>query len=89
MLEYGEATIAEVKVSVKEINSIIKSEEINLKVYSGQEVYFTEKIIQDYIEGNIGTINDSRYMLLNFQWINLMKIYLIYFMNFKLEILYQ
>lgn len=66
LLEYGDATIKEVKDHVKEINSIIAKENINIKVYSGQEVYFTERIIEDYMEGNIGTINDSRYMLIEF-----------------------
>jgi protein-tyrosine phosphatase len=66
LLEYGECTIAEVKVFVEEINSIIKSEGINLKVYSGQEIYYNENIIHYYIEGKIGTINDSRYMLIEF-----------------------
>ena len=66
LLEYGESTIAEVKAFVEEINSIIKSERINLKVYSGQEVYYNENIIQYYMEGKIGTINDSRYMLIEF-----------------------
>lgn len=64
LLEYGEATIEEVKNYVNEINVILENEKINVKVYSGQEIYFTEKIIEDYIEGNIGTINDSRYMLI-------------------------
>ena len=66
LLEYGEATIEEVKNHVKEINAILENEKIDVKVYSGQEVYFTEKIIEDYMEGNIGTINDSRYMLIEF-----------------------
>jgi protein-tyrosine phosphatase len=64
LLEYGEATIKEVKNHVKEINVILGNEKIDVKIYSGQEIYFTEKIIEDYIEGNIGTINDSRYMLI-------------------------
>lgn len=64
LLEYGEATIEEVKEHVNKINLILEKEKIDLKVYSGQEVYFTEKIIEDYIEGKIGTINDSRYMLI-------------------------
>lgn len=66
LLEYGEATITEVKNYVKEINGILENEKIDIKVYSGQEVYFTEKIIEDYMEGNIGTLNDSRYMLIEF-----------------------
>jgi protein-tyrosine phosphatase len=66
LLEYGEAVISEVKAFVEEINSIINNEGINLRVYSGQEVYYTEKIIQNYIEGKIGTLNDSKYMLIEF-----------------------
>ena len=66
LLEYGEATIIDVKKYVKEINDILEKEKINVKIYSGQEVYFTEKIIEDYMDGNIGTINDSRYMLIEF-----------------------
>jgi protein-tyrosine phosphatase len=66
LLEYGEATIIEVKNYVKEINVILENEKIDVKVYSGQEVYFTENIIEDYMVGNIGTLNDSRYMLIEF-----------------------
>lgn len=66
LLEYGEAKINEVKEYVKNINEILKEEKINVKIYSGQEVYFTENIINDYIAGNIGTLNDSRYMLIEF-----------------------
>jgi len=66
LLEYGEATIIDVKNHVKEINMLLENEKIDVKIYSGQEVYFTEKIIEDYLEGNIGTINDSRYMLIEF-----------------------
>jgi protein-tyrosine phosphatase len=66
LLEYGEATIIDVKNHVKKINDILEHEKINVKIYSGQEVYFTEKIIDDYMEGNIGSLNDSRYMLIEF-----------------------
>ena len=66
LLEYGEATIIDVKNRVKEINVLLENEKIDVKIYSGQEVYFNEKIIEDYLEGNIGTINDSRYMLIEF-----------------------
>lgn len=66
LLEYGESTIKEVKAFVEEINSILTKEEINVKIYSGQEVYFNDHIIRNYMEGNIGTINDSRYMLIEF-----------------------
>ncbi|MCE5221481.1 MAG: capsular biosynthesis protein [Clostridium sp.] len=66
LLEYGEATINEVKLLVKEVNSLIDKEGLNIKIYSGQEVYFNENIIENFMEGNIGTINDSRYMLIEF-----------------------
>lgn len=66
LLEYGEATIGEVKTLVDTVNLVAENEGIKIKVYSGQEVYFNEHIIENYLEGNIGTINDSRYMLIEF-----------------------
>lgn len=63
---YGEATINEIKVLVEKLNQSAKEENINIKIYSGQEVYFSEQMIQDYKEGIIGTINDSKYMLIEF-----------------------
>ena len=70
LLEYGEARIDEVKGYVKELNLLLTEKEINIKVYSGQEVYFTENIVNDYENGNIGTLNDSRYMLIEFDMRN-------------------
>lgn len=66
LLEYGVATIKEVKKYVEEINELLKDEGIDMKVYHGQEVYFSERILEDYLNNNIGTINDSRYMLIEF-----------------------
>lgn len=66
LLEYGESTISEVKLLVKDVNSRINKEGINIQIYVGQEVYYNENIIEDYLKGNIGTINDSRYMLIEF-----------------------
>ena len=66
LLESGEATINEIKVLVEKINSIVNKEGIKIKIYSGQEVYFTENIIENYTQGNIGTLNNSRYMLIEF-----------------------
>lgn len=66
LLEYGEARISEVKGFVNEINEILTRQGIDVKVYSGQEVYYTENIIQYYMEGKIGTLNDSKYMLIEF-----------------------
>lgn len=41
-------------------------EELDIQIYHGQEVYFTENILEEFKRGNIGTINDSRYMLIEF-----------------------
>lgn len=70
LLEYGEAKIDEVKGYVKNINRILSEKNINVKIYSGQEVYFTENIVNDYECKNIGTLNDSRYMLIEFDMRN-------------------
>ncbi|MDO5517456.1 MAG: capsular biosynthesis protein [Clostridium sp.] len=70
LLEYGEARIDEVRKDVDNLNSLLVENGINVKVYSGQEVYFTENIVNDYSQGNIGTLNHSRYMLIEFDMRN-------------------
>ena len=37
---------------------------IGINLHYGQEVYYSEEIINDYKSGLIGTINNSRYMLI-------------------------
>lgn len=63
---YGEATINEVKVIVEKLNKTMEEENIDIEIYSGQEVYFSNHMIEDYKNGIIGTINDSKYMLIEF-----------------------
>lgn len=63
---YGEASIEEIKIKVKNLNDKAKAENIDIEIYSGQEVYFSENMLEDYEEGIIGTLNDSRYMLIEF-----------------------
>lgn len=63
---YYEVPIDEVKERKKEIDILVKEEKLNIEVYFGQEVYFTDKILENLKEGLIGTINDSRYMLIEF-----------------------
>ncbi|WP_160689343.1 CpsB/CapC family capsule biosynthesis tyrosine phosphatase [Clostridium sp. C2-6-12] len=60
---YGTTTITEVRDFVTELNYLIREKNLKIQIYSGQEVYLNEHTIEDYLEGNIGTINDSRYML--------------------------
>lgn len=64
--DYGKATITEVKQYVEKLNLLVQKENINIKIFSGQEVYFYEGMIADYKNGITGTINDSRYMLIEF-----------------------
>lgn len=56
----------EVKEIVQKINKFIKAEGININIHTGQEVYFSDRIIDDFEEGLIGTINDGKYMLVEF-----------------------
>ena len=49
---------------VNELNILIKEHNLDITIYSGQEVYYSEKLIEYYNEGIIGTINHSKYMLI-------------------------
>lgn len=64
--DYGKATITEVKEYVEKLNLLAEKEDINIKIFAGQEIYFYEGMIDDYRHGTTGTINDSRYMLIEF-----------------------
>lgn len=61
--EYGTTTIHKVKDYVSKLNCLLEENNSKIQVYSGQEVYLNEQTIENYLEGNIGTINDSKYML--------------------------
>ena len=67
---YYTEPIDKVKEKAKELEVLIKEENINLEVYVGQEVYFTTNILENLNEGFIGTINNSRYMLIEFNMKN-------------------
>ncbi|MGL5821829.1 MAG: tyrosine-protein phosphatase [Sarcina sp.] len=58
--------INEVKREVVKLRDIAKQNEIDIEIYHGQEVYLTSSIIEQFTNGEIGTINDSRYMLIEF-----------------------
>ena len=61
---YGETHYDEVKNLVGEFNKLAKGEGLDINIHYGQEVYYSEQIIDDYKSGLIGTINNSRYMLI-------------------------
>lgn len=56
----------EVKSITKILNEFIKSEGLDCNLYFGQEIYYSDKIIEDLEEGLIGTINGGKYMLVEF-----------------------
>ncbi|MGL5616038.1 MAG: tyrosine-protein phosphatase [Sarcina sp.] len=55
---------SEVKEAVERLKKIARENNIGLELYSGQEVYLTEYLLEDLNAGRIGTINDSKYMLI-------------------------
>lgn len=67
---YYEVPIIEVREKAKEISLLTKEEGLDIEIYCGQEVYFTENMLE-YLENElIGTINESRYMLIEFNMRN-------------------
>lgn len=61
-----EVQINNVKERANEVKELVKELGLNLEVYCGQEVYYSEHILENYLNKEIGTINDSRYMLIEF-----------------------
>lgn len=67
---YYEIPIDKVKERKQDLETLIKEENLNIEVYLGQEVYFSNKILENLEEGLIGTINNSKYMLIEFNMKN-------------------
>lgn len=63
---YGEEEYSKVREKVQELNKKCKEIGISIEIKHGQEVYYSEGMIQDYKDGIIGTINDTKYMLFEF-----------------------
>lgn len=63
---YYEVPIIKVKERRKEIELLVKELNLDIGIYCGQEVYFNEKILENFENKLIGTINESRYMLIEF-----------------------
>ncbi|WP_300902917.1 tyrosine-protein phosphatase [uncultured Clostridium sp.] len=51
---------------VEELKDIAKENNININIYAGQEVYFSKNILNYYNDKMIGTINNTKYMLIEF-----------------------
>lgn len=59
-------TITEIKSLTDKIKEIAKEENINIEIYHGQEIYHTSNFLEDLKNEKIGTLNDSRYLLIEF-----------------------
>lgn len=55
-----------IKSKVKELNGLAKENNLNIEVLPGQEVFFNNYILEDYKLGDIGTLGESKYMLIEF-----------------------
>lgn len=53
----------EINKEVEKLKQLVKDMEIPIEIFVGQEVYYSENILQYYLDGEIGTIEDTKYML--------------------------
>lgn len=70
LLGHYMGTIDKIRSKTEEIENLIKRENLKLEVFYGQEVYFSTNILEDLDRGSIITINNSRYMLIEFNMRN-------------------
>lgn len=63
---YYESPVEEREEWIKALSGALKKESIDVELYLGNEVYFSENIIQLLNENKIAKINNSRYMLFEF-----------------------
>lgn len=63
---YFEIPFKEIKEKIEDVKNLAKENNINIEIYCGQEVYYSDKIFEQFNDGEIGTINNSRYMLIEF-----------------------
>lgn len=53
----------EIKKEINRLKNLVKEMKIPIEIYGGQEIYYSDNILQYYLDGEIGTIEDTRYML--------------------------
>lgn len=61
-----EVEYRDVVKKVEDLKDIAKENNININIYAGQEVYFSKNILNYYNDKMIGTINNTKYMLIEF-----------------------
>ena len=54
----------EVLKKVEELKEISRENNIDINIYAGQEVYYSRNLLEYYNDKIIGTINNSKYMLI-------------------------
>ena len=59
-----EVEYKDVVIKVEELKKIVKENNIDINIYAGQEVYYSRKLIEYYNDKIIGTINNTKYMLI-------------------------
>ena len=59
-----EVEYKDVVKKVEELKKIVKENNIDINIYAGQEVYYIRKLIEYYNDKIIGTINNTKYMLI-------------------------
>lgn len=64
--KYYEVVSSEREIWIKALSENLQKENINLKLYLGNEVYITENMINLLKDGKINTINNTNYMLFEF-----------------------
>lgn len=57
-----------IKEKVESVNNILKENNIDFKIYPGSEVFVSKHILEDIKQGRIQTLNDTRYILLEFDF---------------------
>ena len=63
---YYEVDAQEREDWINEISNVLKKQNININLYLGNEVYFSENIIKLLNDNKIAKINNSKYMLFEF-----------------------
>ena len=61
-----EVEYKDVVKKVEELREIAKENNIDINIYAGQEVYYSKNILDYYNDKMIGTINNTKYMLIEF-----------------------
>lgn len=55
-----------IRNKVKELNNTLTKKDINVEVLSGHEIYITDDIVKKFKNDDILSINDSKYLLMEF-----------------------